>query len=165
MALRKIVFDNATVTARDMGTALAGVLVDGRVSGAAVTYAGGNVGVAIGYLIAAGRLIENNEAATIALTGTAGVAQVVLVLDVSGAGTVSLTTRYAASLDALPALTQEDINGGSATTYEMEVAVVDLTAGALVRSMGPAGYPIRVVDQAPSAGAADGLYLIPQEVS
>lgn len=160
MALRKIIFDNATVGARDLGAAFAGICADGRISGGAVSYSGGVVNIGAGYLMACGRLIENSSAIQITPSGTSGVAQIVLTLDVSGSGTVNVVTRTAESEGALTPLTQDDINDGSSTTYEMELALVDLAQRTLIRAMGMAGHPIRIVDAAPETGAADGLYFV-----
>lgn len=162
MSLRKIIFDSSTVNARDLGAALAGICADGRVSGCEVSYSAGTVGIAKGFLMAHGRLIENTAAIAEAVSGT-GVAQLVLVVSVSGTGSVSVAVRTATSESALTALTQDDINDGSHTTYEVELALVDLSENTLVRSIGMASYPIHVVEAAPASGAADGLYFVLKE--
>lgn len=139
MALQKITFSDALVTAADHGALFAGILTDGMLGGAEITYAGGNVGIPVAYLIACGRLIQNDASLSVAVSGASGVAQVVLIVSVSGSGSLSTAVRTAVSVDALPALTQEDINDGVSTTYEVELAVVDLAAGTLLRSLGAAG--------------------------
>ncbi|MBQ3276264.1 MAG: hypothetical protein IJH47_04300 [Oscillospiraceae bacterium] len=161
MSLRKIGFNGSTATAEDQANIYA-ALADGRLAGCAVTYAGGAVGIAKGYLIAHGRLIENTAAMSVPVSGT-GVAQVVLLIHRGDPDTVSVTVRTAANEAALPAITQADINDGSSTTYEMELALVDLAGGSLLRSMGAAAWPIRVVTAAPEAGAADGIYFVVEE--
>lgn len=158
MSLRKVIFDNATVTAKDFGAAFAAICADGRITGAAVSFSGGTVGIATGYLVACGRLIENTTAITVTPTGT-GVAQIVLVLNVS-TGTVSVESRVASSESALTPLTQDNINDGSHTTYEAELALVNLTEGTLVRSMGMAARPIYVTDTVPTSSSRDGIYLV-----
>lgn len=158
MSLRKVVFDNATVSARDFGAAFAGICADGRIVGAAVSYSGGVISIGVGYIAACGRIIENTTAISLTPSGT-GVAQIVLVVNVS-TGTVSIETRTATSESALAALTQNDINDGTSTTYEMEVALINLTEGTLVRSMGMAARPIRIVGAVPTASSPDGIYLV-----
>ena len=159
MALRKVVFDSATVAAKDFGALFAGTLTDGRVDGCDVSYAGGSVSVAVGYLIACVRLIQNNAALTVTPEGSTGVAQIVLVVNLTGSGTVSVATRYASSAAALSALTQDDINDGSSTLYELELALVDLEAASLLRSLAqaaPAAHT-HTLDQITSisSGSAD----------
>lgn len=158
MSLKKIGFDSTTATAADQANIYA-ALADGRLAGCAVTCSGGIVGVAKGYLIACGRLIENTAALSVPISGT-GVAQVVLTVQLGDPDTVSVAARTAASEGALTPLVQDDINDGVHTTYEMELALVDLSSGSLVRSMPMAAWPIRVVSAAPEAGAPDGLYFV-----
>ena len=57
------------------------------------------------------------------------------------------SARPAGSVDALPSLTQDDINDGVSTTYEVELAVVDLAAGTLLRSLGAASQAGLAPDQ------------------
>lgn len=156
MALRKVIFDNANVIAKDFGAAFAGICADGRIVGANVTYSGGTVGIGVGYIVACGRIIENTTPISVTPTGT-GFAQIVLVLNVS-AGTVTVETRTAET-DSFT-LTKENINDGSSTTYEVEVAAVNLTEGTLIRSMGMAARPVYVVNASPTSGAADGIYFV-----
>lgn len=163
MALRKVIFTSATVAARDLGAAFASAFADGRISGAAVTLSGATLGVAKGFLCAHGRIIENTAALSVALSGSSGVAQLVLVVNVSGEGSVSTALRTAESESALAALTQDDINDGSSTVYEMELALVDLSEGTLLRSAGMAARPLYVVSEAPEDGAADGIYFVVEE--
>ena len=75
-------------------------------------------------------------------------------------GVISIEERTAASEAELSPLTQQNINDGSSTTYEMEIALVNLAAGTLVRSMGAAARPVRVVTAVPTASSPDGIYLV-----
>lgn len=158
MSLRMIGFENATATAADQANIYA-ALADGRLAGCAVTYAGGSVGVAKGYVIAHGRLIENTVALSVPISGT-GVAQVVLKIVLGSPSSVTVEARTAASEAALTALVQDDINDGVHTTYEMELALVNISGGSLTRSMPMSAWPIRVVSAAPGAGSPDGIYFV-----
>lgn len=158
MSLRKVGFPRSTATAADQANIYA-ALADGRLAGCAVTCSGGIVGVAKGYLIARGRLIENTAALSVPVSG-AGVAQVVLTVQLGDPDTVSVAARTAASEGALTPLVQDDINDGVHTTYEMELALVELSSGTLLRTMPMAAWPIRVVSAAPAAGSPDGLYFV-----
>lgn len=161
MSLKKIGFDSSTATAADQANIYA-ALADGRLAGCAVTYAGGAVGVAKGYLIAHGRLIENTSALSVSVSGT-GVAQVILTVQLGAADTVTVAYRTAETEAALPDLVQDDINDGTHSKYEMEIALVDLAENTLLRSMPMAVWPVRVVAAAPEQGAADGLYFVLKE--
>lgn len=158
MSLRKIGFAGSTATAADQANIYA-ALADGRLAGCAVTCSGGVVGVAKGYLIVHGRLIENTAALSVPVSGT-GVAQVVLTIQLGGTDTVTVDARTAETEAALPALVQDDINDGSHSKYEMELALVNLSSGTLTRAMPMAAWPIRVVSAAPAAGSPDGLYFV-----
>ncbi len=168
MALQKIIFPSSTVTAVSLGALFAGILQDGSVDGCAVIYQGGAVNLAEGYLVACGRLIHNNAAISQAVPSV-GAAQVVLVIDASGAGTLSLTVRTADTEGGLPALTQEDINNGVDTDYELEIALV--IDGVLARFLGAAtaknvGIPadrtrkITVSSSLPSGGSDGDIWLV-----
>ncbi len=163
MALQKVIFPSSTVTASNLGALFAGVLKDGAVDGCAVTFSGGAVNLAEGYLIACGRLIHNNAVISQPVPGS-GAAQVVLVIDASGTGTLTLAVRTAETDSGLPALTQEDINNGVDTDYELEIALV--VGGVLTRSIGAAtarntGIPADrmrkiTVSESPPTGGSDG---------
>ena len=131
MAFQKITFPSSTLTAPNFGALFAGTLTDGSLSGCAVSYSGGTLTITAGYLVACGRLIYNNATITQTVTGT-GTRQVLLVIDASGTGTLSITVQNEAEL------TQEDINNGVDTDYELELAAIDMSSGSLVRSLGPA---------------------------
>ena len=115
--------------------------------------------VAKGYLIAHGRLIHNTSTLSVPVSGS-GVAQVVLTVQLGSPDSVSVAARTASSAEALAALVQDDINDGTHTTYEMELALVNLSSGKLTQVMPMAAWPIRVVNAAPAAGSPDGLYFV-----
>lgn len=96
--------------------------------------------IGTGYLLACGRLIYNNASMSVSVTGP--VAQVVLVIDASGTGSLTTDVRTAASVGDLSPLVQEDINNGVDTDYELELAVIDVTGGSIVRTLPAAAAKI-----------------------
>lgn len=159
MALTKVTFPGSSVTAEHFGGLFAAALTDGRVDGAAITYSSGTLSIAEGYILAGGRLVYNNAALTQAASGATAV-QVVLVINTSansGAGSVALDVRTAASEAALAGLTQEDINLSGGDTYEIELALI--LNGELVRTLGTcravAFTPVAEKDRAIYVGTAD----------
>ena len=126
-----IFFDLQTVRARDLGAAFGGILSDGKLSGCALSYSGVNLTIARGYYIAKGRMIEIDSAETLQTTTTAanGYGRLRLVIDLSIAASESSFTQgkfewdYAAT-NSFPALTQNDINDGTNTAYQVEICRV-----------------------------------------
>ena len=126
-----IFFDLQTVRARDLGAAFGGILSDGKLSGCALSYSGVNLTIARGYYIAKGRLIEIESAETLETTTTAanGYGRLRLAIDLSIAASESSFTQgkfewdYAAT-NSFPALTQNDINDGTNTAYQVEICRV-----------------------------------------
>ena len=159
MAFQPIGFTGRTVRAKDHGAAFASLMGDGRVDGCAVSYASNTVTLSSGWIVACGRLIYNNAGITESITASSGYVQLVLVVDATNTGAGSIVQRTASSANGFPALSQGDING-SATTYEMELCVVDVTGNALVRTMQPAARPIFVTTAAPTSSSPDGIYLV-----
>lgn len=130
-----ITFSNQNVAPADDGAMMARALTDGIVSGCASSAAGFTYTLAPGYLIAAGRLIRHAASTGLSIAGaTSGYARVKLVIDLTLPATVDdfsqvdMAVDYAASVDGFPALVQDDINGGG-STFEAELAVVELSAG------------------------------------
>ena len=126
-----IFFDLQTVRARDLGAAFGGILSDGKLSGCALSYSGVNLTIARGYYIAKGRLIEIESAETLETTTTAanGYGRLRLVIDLSIAASESSFTQGKfewdyASTNSFPALTQNDINDGTNTAYQVEICRV-----------------------------------------
>lgn len=131
MAFRGITFDEQAVSAMNHGALFEGILNDGILRGCAISSTGTAATIAPGYLIAAGRLIRNDAAVTIPLTGTNGYARITLRIDLSQTATESvfsqLSTRVEYSdSETFPAITQGDINGGTDSVYDMVVAIVAL---------------------------------------
>ena len=126
-----IFFDLQTVRARDLGAAFGGILSDGKLSGCALSYSGVNLTIARGYYIAKGRLIEIDSAETLqtATTAANGYGRLRLVIDLSIAASESSFTQGKfewdyASTNSFPALTQNDINDGTNTAYQVEICRV-----------------------------------------
>ena len=132
MAFQKITFPSSTLTAVNFGALFAGTLSDGSVDGCEVSYSGGTLTITAGYLVACGRLIYTNASLTQTVTGT-GVRQVLLVIDASGTGSLTVKVQDEATL------TQEDSNNGSDTDYELELAAIDMSTGTMIRSLPVAG--------------------------
>lgn len=126
-----IFFDLQTVRARDLGAAFGGILSDGKLSGCALSYSGVNLTIARGYYIAKGRLIEIESADTLqtATTAANGYGRLRLVIDLSIAASESSFTQGKfewdyATTNSFPALTQNDINDGTNTAYQVEICRV-----------------------------------------
>ena len=126
-----IFFDLQTVRARDLGAAFGGILSDGKLSGCALSYSGVNLTIARGYYIAKGRLIEIDSAETLqtATTAANGYGRLRLAIDLSIAASESSFTQGKfewdyASTNSFPALTQNDINDGTNTAYQVEICRV-----------------------------------------
>lgn len=160
MALQPIGFSGRTVRAKDHGAAFAALMTDGRVAGCAIAYSSGSVSLASGWLVAAGRLIHNNATLSTAISATSGFVQLVLVVDITGTGSTTIVQRTASTENGFASLSQGDINGGSATVYEVELCVLNMNTGALVRSLGMAARPIYITTAAPTSSSPDGIYLV-----
>lgn len=162
MALQGITFDNQSVAARDHGALFAGILKDGIVAGCDLSYTGATLSMATGYIIACGRLIRNTAAQSVNVTGTSGYSQVILTVDVSNDGTFSFSSVNAVT-PSFPALTQEDINDGVSTTYQMELCVCEMDGSGITsiyRSCGRANSRQISWGTADPSGGEDGdIYL------
>lgn len=157
MALSGVTFDGCSVSARDHGVLFARTMTDGVLRGCGVAFNGASVTISPGYLIACGRVIEVESATTVAVTGTQ-YTQIVLTINITQptftlSGVNSTSTQF-------PELTQEDINDGTSTTYQIEIAVVDVANNAVMHSIGAAAYPIRIVNAIPTSSDKDGIYLV-----
>ena len=126
-----IFFDLQTVRARDLGAAFGGILSDGKLSGCALSYSGVNLTIARGYYIAKGRLIEIESAETLETTTTAanGYGRLRLVIDLSIAASESSFTQGKfewdyATTNSFSDTTQNDINDGTNTSYQVEICRV-----------------------------------------
>ena len=126
-----IFFDLQTVRARDLGAAFGGILSDGKLSGCALSYSGVNLTIARGYYIAKGRLIEIDSAETLqtATTAANGYGRLRLVIDLSIAASESSFTQGKfewdyATTNSFSDTTQNDINDGTNTSYQVEICRV-----------------------------------------
>ena len=137
MALFGVTFENQLLAEMDDGNLQEFLLKDGVIRGLTLSYNGSNLTIAAGYLIAAGRLIGNDSALTIAVPASAGYARIVLIIDLTGTATDSVFTQLSTRVDSesnvsdFPALTQGDINGGVDTTYEIALAIVQTSASGI----------------------------------
>ena len=137
MALFGVTFENQLLAEMDDGNLQEFLLRDGVLRGLGLSYNGSNLTIGSGYLIAAGRLIGNDSALTIAVPASSGYARIVLVIDLTGTATESVFTQLstrvdsAASVSGFPDLVQGDINGGVDTTYELALAIVATSASGI----------------------------------
>lgn len=137
MALYGVTFANQLVPCLDDGAMQQKLLSDGIVHGCAMSVSGSTLTIARGVIMAAGRLIGNDAALAVSITPQSGYARVTLVIDLSGAATeetfaqVSIRIDTASTQSGLPALTQEDINGGSDTAYEVSLAIVSCSSSGI----------------------------------
>ena len=137
MALFGVTFENQLLAEMDDGNLQEFLLKDGVIRGLTLSYNGSNLTIAAGYLIAAGRLIGNDSALTIAVPASAGYARIVLIIDLTGTATDSVFTQLSTRVDSesnisdFSALTQGDINGGVDTTYEIALAIVQTSASGI----------------------------------
>ena len=147
-----IFFDLQTVRARDLGAAFGGILSDGKLSGCALSYSGVNLTIARGYYIAKGRLIEIESAETLqtATTAANSYGRLRLVIDLSIAASESSFTQGKfewdyATTNSFPALTQNDINDGANTAYQVEICRVSFANSqitGIVSQIGNAGLKV-----------------------
>ena len=165
MAIKGITFDNQALLAKDLGATFAGMLSDGILAGANISYAAYTVNIAPGYILIAGRIIQIVTTESVALTRTSGYARIKVIIDLSGTATETefsqayFTADYANSVSEFSALTQTDINSGGAT-YEAEFAIVALGSSAITgitRSIGRVNIVAEldetVLDSAPTSGS------------
>ena len=135
--LTGITFPQQTFTPAEWGMMFEAVLADGILGGCAVTGSGTDVNIAAGAMIVKGRLITIPSTVTESTNPTypSGYGRVKVVIDTTNASTTLLNqqayvdTEYSAS-ETFPALQQDDING-SGTVYEVELAIIQYTGGAI----------------------------------
>lgn len=160
MSIRGVTFDNQEVAAADHGLLFEAFSTDGILNGCAISFSGANITMAAGYLLIAGRLIQNTAAMTLAASGSGAYSRLVAVIDTTLPATtesfqqVSFRLDYAATPDGFAALTQDDINGGTGNTYEAALVVFAMS-GANVSSIYAGPYMSSVMaDYATEAGTA-----------
>lgn len=160
MSIRGVTFDNQEVAAADHGLLFEAFSTDGILNGCAISFSGANITMAAGYLLIAGRLIQNTAAMTLTASGSGAYSRLVAVIDTTLPATtesfqqVSFRLDYAATPDGFAALTQDDINGGTGNTYEAALVVFAMS-GANVSSIYAGPYMSSVMaDYATEAGTA-----------
>ena len=164
MPLFGVTFQNRPVSAFDHAALTALILRDGILRGCALSASGGTVTLAAGYLVAAGRIVGNDADLAIPVSGSSGVARITLVIDLTATATesafnqVSIRVDTAASVAALPALVQEDINDGVHTAYEVSLGVVNLSASGVsgfASRLGRAALRIQMGTSTPTTANLD----------
>ena len=157
MALSGVTFDGCAVSARDHGVLFSGLFPDGVLRGCAINFSGSSATISAGYLIACGRVIEVESATSVSVTGTQ-YSQIVLTINASTpAFTLSCVNSASTTF---PALQQDDINDGVSTTYQLELAVIDVAGNAILSTIGSVALPIRIVSAIPTGTEPDGIYLV-----
>lgn len=125
MAITGITFDNQGPTATSDAVFHENIFTDGVLRGCEVSFVGAQITIAPGYLISAGRLCAFQSAETVSVPAQLGVARVVLQTNLGGASSagafdqLSLVVQTASTVSGLPALVQEDINGGGLIYQQM----------------------------------------------
>lgn len=143
-----IFFDLRTLRAVDLGAIFGKIIGDGKVRGCTLSYSGANLTIAKGHMVAKGRLIAFDNAETIASETTAanGYGRLKLSIDLSQAasGTSFAQALFSwdyAATNSFPALTQNDINDGTNTAYQVEICRVSFynsTISGIVSQIGDA---------------------------
>lgn len=131
-------FDLRNVRAIDDAIVREVQFTDGVLRGCALTYAGANITIARGAYIFKGREIAVDGITTITTspTYTNGYGRLKYVIDLSQAASDTTFTQgstvmeYAAT-NSFSALTQQDINDGTSTLYEVEICRVQYTSGSI----------------------------------
>lgn len=135
--IRGITFPGQKVPAVAHGAIFDRLITDGRLHGCGLSKTGSTLNVGTGLFVEAGRLIEIATAEAISVTGTSGYARIKGVIDTSKASSAenflqfAWAVDYAGTADGFEELTQGKVNEGGATTYEMELCVVSLSASGI----------------------------------
>jgi len=146
-------FDLQNCTGKNDGIIRRALYNDGILTGCGASNTNNSMTVAAGQFMICGRAIEllTAETTTIATPPSSGVVRLKYVLDMTQTPSEEEFTQgawdyeYAASLSALPALVQQDINA-SGETYEIEFMVYSIAGGnisTLLRSIkhsAPSGW-------------------------
>ncbi len=135
MAISGITFNNRIPSAVSQRTLGAAALTDGVLNNCIVTGSGKNITIGGGFLLCGGAIVQLvSGGESVAVTQTSGYARLKGVIDLTGTSTATSFSQfrvevdYANSLGGFPALTQTNINGGSGTKYECELAIAKLNA-------------------------------------
>ncbi len=133
-----IFFDLRTLRAVDLGAIFGKIIGDGKVRGCTLSYSGANLTIAKGHMVAKGRLIAFDNAETIAseTTSANGYGRLKLSIDLSQAasGTSFAQALFSwdyADTNSFAALTQNDINDGTNTAYQVEICRVSFYNGTI----------------------------------
>ena len=135
--LTPVTFEGQHIAPSDDGAAWAACTTDGISSGCALAVSNGNLTIATGKVIAAGRTAKLESASSFALTGS-GYDRLVLTVDLSKDAdkVVALDLENVNSFAAaFTGLTQNDVNG-SGTKYQFVVCVVN--GGSIIWECGAA---------------------------
>ena len=123
MAIKGVVFDNQTVTAKDHGRLFEKAFDDGVIDGCSLSVSDNTLNISAGYFICAGRLMKINSNEQIPLSGS-GYIRVKVVIDTSLPSTAEsfsqavFVPENADSVSGFPDLVKEDINGNATGMYE-----------------------------------------------
>lgn len=137
MAIRGVEFDNQRFTATDHAALFSRMTADGIIDGAAISYSGLKVTIAKGYIVAAGRQVSLDTATAVTVAATNTYARIKLVIDTNNVATkttfdqANIAVDYANSIGGFAALTQNNINAGSPGVYEIMLAIVRISNGAI----------------------------------
>ena len=129
-----LTFDKRAVLSRNDARFIEKFYSDGILHGCAMTYSGKDLSISTGYIIAKGRLVEIiSETSTTNTTSANGYGRLKLVLDLSIAASKATFTQHRlewayAATNTFDALTQNDINDGTNTLYEIELCRVKFTS-------------------------------------
>lgn len=136
--LNGVTFEERTVRSLDDARINTALFSDGILTGCALTYSGANLTIAKGALMVKGReiAVDNNETIASTPTYTNGYGRLKYVINLGAAASSSTFTQGAtawqyASTNSFAALTQQDINDGTSTTYEIEICRVKYTSGSI----------------------------------
>ncbi len=166
MSLTGITFSNQKITPSDDGRLYGSLLSDGILTGCGITFAAATLSIAAGSLLIGTRELRTSGE-TLSITGsTSGYARIIIDIDLTRAATktsfeqAQLQIEYAASLDAFPALVQQDINAAG-THYQNVFCIVSLgEAGitGIVSSLGDSHFPPERLLIPGNAGAHNAVY-------
>lgn len=151
MAIKGITYDNQGPSAAAHGEFFSSTHADGILNGCELSYLGDTLTIAAGRIVSAGRLSELQAAETITVSAASGVARVLLQTDLSQEATrtsfkqLSFVVQTVASVAALPALVQEDINSGSGVIFQSEICTLQLGSSGIEKILSRMGKSVPFV--------------------
>lgn len=168
MAIKGITYDNQGPKAADNGELHRAIYNDGILSGCGISYLGAVVTIAAGRIVSAGRVSRIAAAESITIGATEGVARIVYQTDLSQMASrtefhqLSFVVQTADSVEALPALVQEDINNGG-VIYQMEFCLLQLGGPGVdsILSVAPRSGNVALMVSLPVSGWIDGVQTVP----